>query len=56
MVGRPRERARSIERGFFNPFLRGQTSVSSIRSEADWTSDGVKKHFYNSSIDIKDEW
>ena len=41
-IGRPRERPRSIRRGLFTPFLGGRTSVSSIRSEADRTPDGVK--------------
>jgi len=43
-VGRPRERSRSIGRGLFTPFLGGQTSVSSVWTEADQTSDGEKKH------------
>ena len=42
-VGRPREHPRSIGRGPFTPFREGRTSVASVRLEADWTSDGVKK-------------
>ena len=40
-VGRPRERPRRTRRRFFLPW--GKTSVSSVRSEADRTPDGVKK-------------
>jgi len=42
-VGRPREHPRSIGRGLFTPFLGGWMSVPSVRSEADRTSDGVKR-------------
>jgi len=52
MVRCPRERPRSIRQGLFTPFLEGRTSVSSVRSEADRTSDGIKKRHKASACPV----